>query len=57
MSVKAAESRSGPMVVSMKDIGLRVKPMVKEDSFMLMATCMTVTGRMTRRMVMEFTRI
>lgn len=55
MSATARASKYGQMAPYTKAIGGMTRPMVAEDSFTLMETCMRASGRMTRRTDSEST--
>jgi hypothetical protein len=46
--------RYGQMVLNMKENGVRIKQMVKENSGMLMVTFMKANGLMIKQTVMEY---
>ena len=54
-SAKALASKFGRMVLVMKVSGPRIRPMVMADSATLTEMYTTVTGKMIRQMVTEFT--
>jgi hypothetical protein len=58
VSIKmVSESKCGPMELGMKDFGFRTKLMAKGNFGMQMVIHTKVSGKKTKQMAMEYTRI